>query len=223
MHCFICKNKFMSVKFLRGHGISEHLVDGSNDWFRDLFSPNTNSKICHIHELELDNCRMKKNHTFLLHFNQSGGSRMNQLPINILHRPPIKYFIITFEQHKNFYNFYEESVADDFLKDANEKSVPDKECKINGYAQIINSRNNGAVIINSVCTWVNNIFTGLCFNKYIRSKIEKDILKTVIINGETGSSWTFKTYKRLQIIFIPKKNVMDLISSYYLVFLAYLN
>lgn len=65
---------------------------------------------------------------------------------------------------------------------------PDKECKINGYAQINNSQNNGDVIINNVCTWVTNVFTGFCFTKYIRSEIEKDILKTVILNSKTGSS-----------------------------------
>lgn len=67
----------MSVQFLRGCYISEHLVDDNNDTFRDLFSPDTNSKRCHICELEFGKCKMKKNHTFLLYYNQSGGSRMN--------------------------------------------------------------------------------------------------------------------------------------------------
>ena len=67
----------MSVQILRGRYISEHLVDDNNDTFRDLFSPDTNSRRCHICELEFGKYKMKKNHKFLLYYNQSGGSRMN--------------------------------------------------------------------------------------------------------------------------------------------------
>ena len=55
---------------------------------------------------------------------------MNQLPVNIAHRLPIKYLIITLEQLKNVYNFYEESADDDFLNAVNEKFMPEKEYKL---------------------------------------------------------------------------------------------
>ena len=44
MNCLLCKAQFMSVESLRGHYILEHLVDDNNETFRDMFSPNTNSK-----------------------------------------------------------------------------------------------------------------------------------------------------------------------------------
>ena len=53
---------------------------------------------------------------FLFHYNQMGGNRGNhQFPVNILRRDPIKYFTISYNQHKNFYNFFEEQIVDDFL------------------------------------------------------------------------------------------------------------
>lgn len=160
MNCLLCKAQFMSVESLRGHYILEHSVDDNNETFRDMFSPNTNSKRCHICELEFDSCRMKNNLTLLLHYNQS-GKRINQLPINILHQRPIKYFIITFGQHKNLYNF------DDFSNAVSEKFVPEtKEYSIHAYAEIIHSQNNGDATINN-CAWVTNVCTGRYFKNYI--------------------------------------------------------
>ena len=49
---------------LRGHYISEHLADDNNETFRDLFSPDTNSKKCPICKLQFDNCSMKKKKLF---------------------------------------------------------------------------------------------------------------------------------------------------------------
>lgn len=172
MNCLIYKTKFMSVEFLTGHYISEHSVDGKNV-FKELFIPDKNSKRCHICEIEFDNCRMKKNHMFLLHYYQVGGMRLNQLPINIIHHPPIKCFIITFEQHKYFYNFYEESIVDDFLNAVNEKFMPDNEYKISGYVEIVNSQDNGNVFIENMRTWLTNVFTGRYFNNYIKFDIKK--------------------------------------------------
>ena len=43
--------------------------------------------------MEFRNCRSKKNHMFLFHYNQAGRSTTNQqLPINALKRNPITYF-----------------------------------------------------------------------------------------------------------------------------------
>ena len=97
MNCLICKTIFKSVENLRGQYISEHLVDDNNESFRELFTPDTNSKRCHICEIKFENCRMKKNHMFLLHYEQAGGRGLNQPPINIVHCTPNKYFIITFD------------------------------------------------------------------------------------------------------------------------------
>ena len=96
----------------------------------------------------------------------------------------------------------------------NERFVLNKEQKINGYAVSINSHYLSYVIINNVRAWVANVFIGCFFKKYLRSEIIKDILKRVVIKGETVSSLTIKMFKRLRIIAIPKKkNVMDLMSS----------
>ena len=62
---------------------------------------------------------------FLFHYNQSEGSPMNQqVPLNVLKRCPITYFSENFNQHNNFYNFFEESIVDDFLGSVYARFVP---------------------------------------------------------------------------------------------------
>ena len=53
----------MSVEFLSCRYMSEHPVDDNNDTFGDFFSPDTNSKRCHICELGFDNCTLT--HVFI--------------------------------------------------------------------------------------------------------------------------------------------------------------
>ena len=75
----------------------------------------------------------------MLCYNQVGGSRMNrQQHINVLRRGPIVYYTTNFIHHKNFYDFYQESVADDFLNSVYERFVSGTEYKIQGYVEVIN-------------------------------------------------------------------------------------
>ena len=70
-----------------------------------------------------------------------------QLPINVFKRGPIKYFSINFNQHEKFYNFYEESIVDDFIDSVYARFVPAGEIKIQGYAEIINQQ-QGEIMYN---------------------------------------------------------------------------
>ena len=126
---------------------------------------------------------------------------MNQrLPINVLRRGPIKYSSVNYNQHKNFYNFFQESVVDNFLESVYACFTPDDQYKIQGYTEIINQQQGEFIIFESTRVWITNVYTAKYFNPYVRGAIKNDIVKRVIINGETGSSWVFNRFKRLQII-----------------------
>lgn len=49
-----------------------------------------------------------------------------------------------------------------------------------------------------------NAYVGKYFNPFVRSQIKGDIMKRVIINGRTGSSWLFSRLNKLQIIVTNK-------------------
>ena len=42
-----------------------------------------------------------------------------------------------------------------------------------------------------------NVYEGVYFNDFIKSNLAQDILKRVVMNGMTGSSWRFKMFDRI--------------------------
>ena len=63
-----------------------------------------------------------------------------QLPVNILRRGPVIYYSINFQQHKDFYDFYDEKTVDSFFNSLKEHFVPNEkvEFKMQGYFEIKN-------------------------------------------------------------------------------------
>ena len=135
-----------------------------------------------------------------------GGDKTDQLSMSIIRLGPITQYRINIDQHKKFYNFFYESIFNEFLTNVYECFVPDGEqYKIMGCAEIINYQ-PGEVEIKSSRIWLTNVYTATHFNFYLRDEIGKQILKRIILNGETGSSWIFKRFNRLQVIFTSKNN-----------------
>ena len=110
--------------------------------------------------------------------------------------------------------FFQESVVDDFLQAVHTRFTPSDEYKIQGYAEIINQQQGESIVSENTRVWLTNVYTDQYFNPYVRGAIKNDILKTVITNGETGSSWVFKRFKRLQIITTSTKDFKSVISSW---------
>ena len=161
MKCLLCNLNFITDETLRTHYIWHHLINANNEFFEDLFLPDNNLKRCEKCMIEFKNCRSKKNHIFLFHYNQSGGSTTNQqLPINVLKRGPITYFSVIINQQQG---------------------------------EIITSENKRV--------WLTNVYTAKHFNQRL------------ILNGETGSTWTFKRFQRLQIITTSFESSKSIISS----------
>ena len=55
-----------------------------------------------------------------------------------------------------------------------------------GFAEITDSR-----------IWQTNVYDGVCFNDFIKANLANNILKTVIMNGMSGSSGRFKRFDRI--------------------------
>ena len=51
------------------------------------------------------------------------------------------------------------------------------------------------------------------FNKFVRGEIKDEIIERVIVNGQSGSSWFFKRFNRLNIIVVPLSNELRIISG----------
>ena len=201
MKCLLCNINFLSEVELKNHYIWQHQINENDVYLNDLFKPDSIYRSCDICQTEFANSRAKKNHMFLFHYGQMGGNRGNgQLPVNILRRGPITYYTISYDQHKNFYDFFGERIVDDFLSSVYNRFNPDKEYKMQGYAEIINQQQGEFIIAENTRVWLTNTYTAKYFNDYVRGSIKSDIVKRIIINGQTGSSWYFKRFSRLTVI-----------------------
>ena len=117
----------------------------------------------------------KKNHNFLFHkHEQTGGAINQQLPVNVLKRGPITYYSISFYQHKNFYDFYDERIVDAFFNSVKSLFVSDgKEYKMQGYFELKNYQRIEPVELETTRVWLTNVFVGRYFNEFIRNEMKK--------------------------------------------------
>ena len=76
--------------------------------------------------------------------------------------------------------------------------------KCKGYIEIKNYQQTETIELENIRVWLTNVFIGRCFNQFIRGEMKKDILKRVIVNKLTGSSWVFKRFNKLQVIITDK-------------------
>ena len=136
-----------------------------------------------------------------------GGRRpgLSALPQNVLTRGPLTYYSINFEQHKNFYDFFNSSMVDVFLDSIYEIFRPNTEKKFQGYAEIVNQQ-RVEIILQDKRVWLTNSFNSKHFNDFFRREIRDEITKRIIANGQTGSSWYFKRFQRLTIIVVSLAN-----------------
>ena len=145
---------------------------------------------------------------------QTGGAINQQLPINVLKRGPITYYSINFYQHENSDDFYDEKIVDRFFNSVRNLFVSGgKELKMQGYFELKNYQRTELVKLENTRVWLTNVFVGRYFNEFIRNKMEKYILKRVIINGSTGSSWFFKRFNKLQVIVTDKSKPKDILAK----------
>ena len=154
--------------------------------------------------MNFDNARMKKKHMFLFHYGtkqQIGGRgpRACDLPLNIIKRGPIIYYSINLDQHKNFYDFSTGDFVETLLNSVYQVFRSNKESRFQGYAEIINQQ-RGEIFLKDKRVWLTNVYRSKYFNDFVRSEIKDEITKRVVVNGESGSSWHFKRFDRLNII-----------------------
>ena len=136
------------------------------------------------------------NQNFLFHRSQQTGGSINQAPpINILRRGPIVYYSIYFQQHKKFYDFYDEGIVDSFFCSVQRSfTLSALNIKLQGYFKLKNYQQIEITEIENITVRLIKVHVGKYFNQFARGQIKEDKLKRVIINGGTGSSWLFKHF-----------------------------
>ena len=167
MRCLMCNANF-SDDVLISHYIYYHSINDNNYFTREFFSPYNVSKRCNDCKLEFQNCRLKKITIFFFIIIKGEAAGTDNYKINILRRDWIIYDSTVFQQHKNFYHFYDEKIADGFFNSLYERFLPSKDYKIHGYFEVINYQQNEIVNLENNRVWLKNVFKGRHFHPYIK-------------------------------------------------------
>ena len=115
------------------------------------------------------------------------------------------------------YDFYNsQQIVDDFLLNVYRLFKPKNKVLFKADFSIENIQNASVVSpntidITSVRYWSSDVYSGVYFNDFIIvSEIRNDILKRVINNNLSGSSWHFNRFKHINLKIIDHKNKIHL-------------
>ena len=128
-------------------------------------------------------------------------------------RGQITYYSVNFDQHKDYFDFRRTEMVDVFLDTAYHAFNPHQNLmyKFQGYFEIINQQRGND--LNDKRVWLTNVYRFKYFNEFVRGEFKDEIIKRVIVNGKSGSSWFFKRFNRLNIIIVPLLNELRLVAN----------
>ena len=157
---------------------------------------------------------------FLRHYSQQQPKQQirgsTTIHLNILYRGKITYFSINYHQYKDYYNFFNSDVVCKFL-DAVYRSFKPKtgtKYKFHAFFELVNQQqidNNQRLL--DTRSWFTNVYRFSHFNEFVRYKFEEEILKRIIQNDQTGSSWHFLRFQSLRVIVAPQKYAQNFLKS----------
>ena len=210
MNCLLCNYATNDLDAIEEHYVNYHRINKYNFFFRQLMLNkdgllNTDCLRC---QKFIPTKKCMSEHNFLDHYIDGEKKPAEFKTIDITINKDITIYNINFEKHSNEYNFYNsQGLVDEFLFNVKTRFKP----KNKGDFSIGNIQNAPLIspnIINIKTTryWSTDVYKGVYFNDFIISEIRSDILRRVIINNLTGSSWHFNRFKHLSIKVIEQEN-----------------
>ena len=113
-------------------------------------------------------------------------------------------YCINFLEPGSFYDFYNSrEVASEFLTVFENNFIPNTDLRQSRFKcsfTIVNRQpapRDGFAEITDIRIWQTIVYDGIYFNDFIKSDLDNDILKRVIMNGISGSCWRFKRFDRI--------------------------
>ena len=207
MKCLLCNFKSNEKLEVENHYLNFHNVDKNNIFFQRLFDEKNNvfhGRRCVRCEEFIPTTRFKLFHDFLKHYNEGKDNIVEEKPLTVTKIGKITKFEINYQNHSSFYDFHNsESVVDEFLFNVKNRiqrsnveflirsgfSLENIQSALDEYNEPLkNSR-----------YWTTDPIQTKSFNDYVYFTIRESILKRVINNGLTGSSWHFNRFLYINI------------------------
>ena len=207
MKCLLCNFKSIEKLEVENHFLNFHNVDKNNIFFQILFDEKSNvfhGRRCVRCEEFIPTTRFKLFHDFLKHYNEGKDNIVEEKLLTVTKIDKITKFEINYQNHSSFYDFHNsESVVDEFLFNVKNRiqrsnveffirsgfSLENVQSALDEYNESLkNSR-----------YWTTDPIQTKSFNDFVYFTIRESILKRVINNGLTGSSWHFNRFLYINI------------------------
>ena len=212
MKCVLCKANNIE----KDHYVQVHHVDKDNIFFKNFIDQNQKVVLyrrkCNLcQEFVLSN---KAEHDFVRHYGAGSSSKVKQSsskPLNVVTLGSIKKIEIAFNDHSQYYDFYDSvGVVDSFLAEVKDL-MPRYEnnvliragFSIENIQPVLNDNYSDPLVQTSY--WSTEPYQTKSFNDFVSFKIREGILRRVINNNLSGSAWHFNrfNYLNVKIINVP--------------------
>ena len=198
MKCLLCSSKFQDEQKLIEHYLTYRNVDQNNWFFKKLFMKDNKAFLrnCIRCGEFLITKKEKAAHDFIKHYDNGKEIPFEGKPLDIIKLPALTIYKIEFKKYKNQYSFFNaEKCVDDFLKNVqNRFRVTNKKwfkCSFT-IENTQNSIRTNLIPLTNTRYWTTETF-------FILHSLRSDILKRVLVNQMSGSSWYFKRFLSLAV------------------------
>ena len=198
MKCLLCSSKFQDEQKLIEHYLTYHNVEQNNWFFKKLFMKDNKAFLrnCIRCGEFLITKKEKAAHDFIKHYDNGKEIPFEGKPLDIIKLPALTIYEIEFKKYKNQYSFFNaEKCVDDFLKNVqNRFRVTNKKwfkCSFT-IENTQNSIRTNLIPLTNTRYWTTETF-------FILHSLRSDILKRVLVNQMSGSSWYFKRFLSLAV------------------------
>ena len=208
MKCLLCKFNAKNKLEIEKHYINFHNVDKENNYFKKLLEKNNDVFVgerCSRCDEFIPTAEYKKSHNFLKHYKDGKELISDEKPISVVEiGNNIRKYEIKFNEHSSYYDFFNsEKVVDEFLSNVRRKIMRTNEyflirCgfSIENFQPVLDSYTEP---LKDTRYWSTEPIETKSFNDFVYFNIRESILKRVINNGLTGSSWRFNRFVYINI------------------------
>ena len=203
MKCLLCSSKCQDQQKLIDHYLTYHNVDQNNWFFKKLFVTDNKTFLKKYIRWDdfLTTKKEKVKHDFLNHYDAGKEIPFEEKPLDIIQLPALTIYKIEFKKCSKQYPLCDsEKSVNDFLKNAKYRFQATNKKWFKCSFKIENTQNSIRPDLQALTNtryWTTETYDSVYFNDSILHSLRSDILKRVIVNQMSGSSWYFKSFLNL--------------------------
>ena len=213
MKCLLCDFSSNDEQKVKKHYIYYHRINQKNHFYMNLLDVK-NALFC----MGCCGCgdflvskKDRVSHNFLKHYEEGDEKPAEEKPVKVIKTPELTIYQISYNEHKDEYDFYDaEKLVDELVFNVKNLFNPSTEVAFKADFVIENKQDAPSGVLNTadiktLLYWTTNVYRSVYFNSFVAAGIRQDILKRVISNRLSGSSWYFNRFSHLNFKVLNKK------------------